>query len=503
MTMPLDRWANLRATAPALLLGLTLLGLVFWQEAAAAVSVWSSSTAYNHCYLVLPIAAWLVYDRRHWLPGISARPQPWIALAALPAAAAWLVAERLGIMEGRQLMAMVCVELLFLSVLGWPLAALLSAPLLYLFFLVPFGGFLTPFLQDFTANFIVRGLAILGIPNISDGNTIEIPEGVFFVAEACAGLRFLIASIAFGVLYSVTFYRSPGRRAAFIAASIVVPIIANGVRALGIVAAGHWVGSAEAAAADHLIYGWLFFSAVTLLLILAGLPFRQDGASPPRLAASSSGAAPGAFVMVLPAALLVIFAAAGPLAAGSLDREAASEPAAAPAMAAGCTQLDSAAGRDGAGTSPAGAVSRVFSCDGNDVQLMITAFPPRTNPNVILALQRSLDGQGEAEDTEFSSVRDAPGWTLVTTIHPAQITATALWLDGAPVSGGLRSRLAQARNSISGGDHPPILALARAARRTTLSQQREIITRYLSDATGGGPMSAQMAAASARSAAAR
>ena len=62
----------------------------------------------------------------------------------------------------------------------------------------------------------------------------------------------------------------------FIAASIVVPIIANGLRALGIVALGHVLGSAQAAATDHVLYGWMFFSLVILLLIALGLPFRED-----------------------------------------------------------------------------------------------------------------------------------------------------------------------------------------------------------------------------------
>ena len=136
-------------------------------------------------------------------------------------------------MEGRQLIAMGFVQALFLGVLGRRLCRAMAAPLLYLFFLVPFGAFLTPVLQTFTSHFIARGLDLLGIPNYSDANIIEIPEGTFYVAEACAGLRFLIASIAFGVLYALLIYRSPGRRIAFIAVSLVVPVIANGFRALG------------------------------------------------------------------------------------------------------------------------------------------------------------------------------------------------------------------------------------------------------------------------------
>ena len=81
----------------------------------------------------------------------------------------------------------------------------------------------------------VTGWRYWAIPAYIDGYIIEIPQGTFFVAEACAGLRFLIASIAFGCLYALLMYRSPVRRGVFILVSIIVPIIANGFRGLGIV----------------------------------------------------------------------------------------------------------------------------------------------------------------------------------------------------------------------------------------------------------------------------
>jgi exosortase len=200
---------------------------------------------------VVPIAAYLVWDRRAALSSVAPRPAPLLALAALPLSLAWLLAERIGFMEGRQLVALSGVELLFLAVLGGRAFAALSGPLLYLYFLVPFGGFLTPALQDFTARFVMHGLDLLGVANYTDGYTIQIPEGTFYVAEACAGLRFLIASSAFGCLYTLLIYRTWPRRAAFVAVSLVVPVLANGARALGIVLLGHALGSAQAAETDH------------------------------------------------------------------------------------------------------------------------------------------------------------------------------------------------------------------------------------------------------------
>ncbi|MBX9750767.1 MAG: exosortase [Roseococcus sp.] len=168
----------------------------------------------------------------------------------------------------------------FLGVFGWRLFRAFAVPLGYLVFLVPFGAFLVPQLQEVTAWMIVAGLSLLGIPHFVDALIIEIPAGIFFVAEACAGLRFLIASLAFGGLYAAVMFRSPGRRVAVMVLALVVPVVANGLRALGIVLLGHHLGSAEAAAADHLIYGWVFFTLVILLLVVAGLPFRQDEPEP-------------------------------------------------------------------------------------------------------------------------------------------------------------------------------------------------------------------------------
>ena len=304
-----------------------LLGVLFNAEVVAAVHTWNISTAYNHCFLVIPIALYLLWDRRFDLVGIAPRPTPAVLLLGLPLALIWLVAERLGIMEGRQLAALSFVELLFLAVLGKRLWWAMAGPLLYLYFLVPFGEFLTPRLQDITTWFIRHGLDILGVPAYIDGYIIEIPQGTFFVAEACAGLRFLIASIAFGCLYALMMYRSPVRRGVFILVSIIVPIIANGFRGLGIVYLGYLLGSAQAAAADHIIYGWIFFSFVILVLIALGLPFRQDHISTRSAAAADEPAGPPLSMrgMLAIALGMVVIAAISPTVAAGLTMATATQ----------------------------------------------------------------------------------------------------------------------------------------------------------------------------------
>jgi exosortase A len=258
-----------------LVAGMLIFGLAFRSEIAHAIQVWNASTAYNHCFLILPISAYLIWERWRALAARVPHPTFWPIAAMVPVALVWLFALSAGLMEGRQLAAMTLFQLFVFAVVGYRVWRVAAFAMLYLYFLVPAGAFITPWLQDFSARFAVVGLQVLGIPVYSDGMEIEVPGAKFTIAEACAGLRFLIASVALGTLYGYMMYRSWKRRAAFILVSIVVPIIANGFRVLGIVTLGYLLGNAQAAVADHLIYGWVFFSIVSLALILLGLPFRE------------------------------------------------------------------------------------------------------------------------------------------------------------------------------------------------------------------------------------
>lgn len=416
---------------------LTLWVLAFTSEIGAAVATWSTSTAYNHCWLVLPLAAWLGWVRRARLHGLVPRPVSLAALPALGLGIAWLAAERLGIMEGRQLAALGILLTLVVAVLGTGICRAMAAPLLYLVFLVPFGAFLVPALQGVTAWMIVAGLQLLGIPHFADALTIEIPAGIFLVAEACAGLRFIIASLAFGALYALVMFRSPGRRLLVMGLALLVPVLANGLRALGIVLLGHYLGSAEAGAADHLIYGWVFFSAVILLLTLAGLPFRQDGrvfapapAQPPL---------PGARG---PASAALLAAALGlAMPAGVLLLSAQGMPASRQAMRllppAGCMAM-----ADGS-----------LRCGDQVLRGEILAFPSRTTWSAVVAQRQRVSGL----DDEAMTYRNPQGWQGRQSAAGGTVLV-ATWLGGRRAGDGFASRATQGWNSLFGGQGRPVVA---------------------------------------------
>jgi exosortase A len=459
--------------APLLVLGaiLALLCLAFAEEGAAAIQVWETSTAYNHCWLILPIAGWLAWTRRGRLVELRPAPNPWFALLAVPPALAWLAAERLGIMEGRQLAALALLEVAVLAVLGWRFVRAFIAPLAYLVFLVPFGAFTVPALQRITAALIELGLTAFGVPHYIDDLLIEIPAGSFLVAEACAGLRFLIAALAFGALYAAVMFRSLGRRLLVMVLALLVPILANGMRAFGIVMTGHWLGSAEAAAADHVIYGWVFFSIVILLLILAGLPFREDLNGPAPLPPAPPGGPSPRRRLVAAGVLAGLIALAGPGMAFTLQGSGtAVETPVQLATIPGCVQAADGLSLD---------------CDGTRLAARLVVFPARSSWDGIAAETRRAFGTAD-DDIAFSMA--LPGsvtWRgRQSRTAPGTAAAAAAWLDGQPAGGGLRSRLEQGWRSLHAESGAPVLAVVslqpppgggggRAAERDLLRQVLE------------------------------
>ncbi|SOD39986.1 exosortase A [Nitrosovibrio sp. Nv4] len=240
------------------------------------ISIWLRSETFAHGFLIFPFSAYLIWGQRKHLVKLSSQPN----LLALPALASlgfcWLLATLAGVQVFAQLLLIAMVPATVWAMLGSRIVWALAFPLTYLLLAVPFGDGLISPLIDFTADFTVTALQWTGIPVYREGSFFSIPSGNWSVVEACSGLRYLIASFTLGTLYAYMTYRSLRRRLAFIALSVIVPIVANGIRAYLIVMTGHLSDMQLAVGIDHLIYGWVFFGVVMLLLFWIGSFWRED-----------------------------------------------------------------------------------------------------------------------------------------------------------------------------------------------------------------------------------
>jgi len=247
--------------------------LIFARDAADMVMIWWDSSTFNHILLIPPILVWLVLQRTSELRAIT--PSVWWPGLLVMAAAAggWVLGEAAGVALARHLALVMFLQGSTLALLGPHVARALLFPLGYAFFLVPLGEELVPRLQIITADISMALLGLAGIPAHIEGVFISTPTGLFRVAEACSGVKFLIAMLAYGVLVANVCFKSWPRRVGIVAIAVIVPVLANGVRAFGTIYIAHHHGLDFAAGFDHIFYGWIFFALVLLLVMAIGWRF--------------------------------------------------------------------------------------------------------------------------------------------------------------------------------------------------------------------------------------
>lgn len=238
----------------------------FWDTFYSMVDKWLTSGTYAHGFMILPICIWLCWLKREQLT-ITPIKYSWTGLVpVIGFLLLWHIGEIGHILIVQQISVVSLIVAFVYMFFGIHVCKVLSFPLAYLYFSIPFGHFLVAPLQDITAYLTVKGLELSGIPIFVEGWHITTTRGSFEVAQACSGIRYMIAAIALGVLYSYFAFQSYLRRAIFISLCVLVPILANGIRAYGIVLLAHITHMKLAVGVDHLIYGWLFFGITMFLL---------------------------------------------------------------------------------------------------------------------------------------------------------------------------------------------------------------------------------------------
>lgn len=280
---------RVRATLLFTLVVLTVLA-VLWPTTLSMLETWQRSSTYSHCYLVIPIAIWGAWRQSATLVGISPKPL-WPGLALIAAIGfVWLIGELASAAVVSQLAAIAMVIAAALTVFGVSWVRRLAFPFGLLLFAVPFGEEMMPLLINWTADVTVWALRATGIPVYREGNDFITPSGNWSIIEACAGVRYLIAALMTGCIFAWLQYRSLAKRAAFVAAALVVALIANWLRAYAIVVIAHVSDHQFDAGIDHNTWGWLIFGAAMFLLFAVGARWADQ----PQKSAAPSVRADGA-----------------------------------------------------------------------------------------------------------------------------------------------------------------------------------------------------------------
>jgi hypothetical protein len=97
---------------------IAVMGAIFFRDIKAAVEVWWNYPAYSHCYLIIPISAWLIWERRSSLTSAGPACSPLALFAAIPCLMLWFVGEFASITEFRQFAIVGLTEVFIVAILG-------------------------------------------------------------------------------------------------------------------------------------------------------------------------------------------------------------------------------------------------------------------------------------------------------------------------------------------------------------------------------------------------
>lgn len=478
---------------------------LFFPTAASIVAIWNSSETFAHGYVIVPISLWLIWRKRENFQLYPPEPY-WPALALLAlCGAGWLAARLGGVQFVMQYAFAAMFPAMALAVMGRRLAMSLAFPLLFLLFAVPFGDIFIGPLIEFTADFTVWALQVTGIPVLRNGTRFEIPTGSWSVVTACSGVRYLISSVTIGCLYAYLSYRSLPRRLLFVALSIVVPIIANGLRAYMIVMIGHTSNMELATGVDHLVYGWVWFGLVMFIMFWVGSYWRDDHLAPPASSASGAVGAPAASIKGV-AALAVAVCALWP--AFALYNDKANEnpaPVALNKPAVGWSAAPAFNGWKPFFMAPDAHLAAHYAqpASGRPLALNVFYYRNQSNKKALISSVNAMAEEGDAFHQVGSGARTEQLAGRPLAVREARMSGPGgtflvwywYWIDGSHTASDMKGKLIQAKAALlfHGDDGAAVMVAApygespdeaRAVLRDFLQTEGDAVERALTAARG-------------------
>lgn len=233
---------------------------------------WKAIPDYSHGFLVAPLAAYFAWERRALLRRTPVEPS-WWGLLPLSLGALALAIGRLGVELTAMRTGFVLTLIgLVLLLLGRQVFRVLAFPLLFLFLMVPLPQSLVNViafpLQLIAADLAVESLHWMGIPALREGNIIHLASMPLFVAEACSGLRSLMALATLAVVFAYFFRRNLAERLLIVLSAIPIAILVNSFR-VGITGyLTHHFGPGAAEGLIHQTEGFFTFGLAFALLLL-------------------------------------------------------------------------------------------------------------------------------------------------------------------------------------------------------------------------------------------
>jgi len=266
---------NLLGIVSVLLAMLAVTVLSYWSISANIFKEWQRSDDYSAGQLVPLIALFLVWHERKTLRRCLLRPCWWGIALLIMAQAARFYGLLFMYESGVRYSMVLTLAGLVLMVAGWQVFRSVSWILLFLFLMFPLPGrihnLINGPLQKMSTTGSVFLLEAFGVRVGQEGNVVMLNEKIpMAVAEACSGLRMLIAFVIVAAFIAYMVNRSRRQKAVVLLSSIPVAVMCNILR-LCVTAVLFLLASAEVAQKFFHDFAGLAMMPAAVLLIFSEL----------------------------------------------------------------------------------------------------------------------------------------------------------------------------------------------------------------------------------------
>ncbi len=242
-----------------------------WQPVGILLHRWINDPDYSHGFLVPMFSLYLLWHRRKLAAGLPRRPSLTSLVAAgiaVVAAAGILFASRVLFISILGPAALIpALTALLLAFGGWKALRWGWPSLVFLVFMLPLPGIVATMLSHplqrigTIASTVV--LQTFGIPALSQGNVINLPEGQLEVVQACSGLKMMSLFFAVCVGAALVVDRPWTDRLVIAVSAPPIALLANIFRITLTGLLIHFAG--HAGQWEHDLAGWLMMPVAVLL----------------------------------------------------------------------------------------------------------------------------------------------------------------------------------------------------------------------------------------------
>jgi exosortase len=250
----LPNWtqSHKRNVLPWFVAGLVLIAFLwsYWPGLVDIWNIWQRSDEYSSGLLVPFLAVYILWSRRKRIVQCHIRPSVWGVFVFLAAQGVRIFGLFFMYSSAERLSIILSTAALVLLLFGWQFFRKVATVLLFLSLMLPwpnrFQAAVAMPLQSWATSSAVFCLEVMGYEAMREGNIIHIGQATVAIAEACNGLRMVMAFFVVSGLVVLLIKRAWWEKLIILASSLPIALLCNTVRlaitalAFTVLSGEHW-----------------------------------------------------------------------------------------------------------------------------------------------------------------------------------------------------------------------------------------------------------------------